>query len=379
MKKSLILICLTCSIAAGQVTNFNDFARLAAGWPTEPNGINGLSVLADNWLNYDPNAVDIDANVITYEVNRIALSGTFGDQYIISDIPEHGTLYDYYNDDVARVHTTPYRIKKGSSFIYYYTESDANDSFSYQIVNSDDGRLSDLADVNLTVMNYTKDHLYLNGNSYITIADTNDIEFGNDFTFYFWINPSSRYGTILEKKDANAGVRLSIRAAHLVVELWNTSGEYGKAICPEQFNMNAWNYVGITFGYSDPNEDKLITVNAENYYTFSELPDPPYTNDSDLVIGQRFIGSIDKLSWLPAKDDFTVALSAMELRNQYNGFMSPTDYIAQYRIDEGTGNMISGVKQSYPFIVDSNGVLVNTQWLPNNRPKRSNVNFRERF
>lgn len=367
----LILICLAFSAACFGCMNLIDFAELAAGWQVTTD-IDDLYYLAEHFLDDcypDPIADNDSGTIYTNTLTGIDLEGQYCDQWQISGLPAAGILYDVYSpghkplpmtttprgSNWQQIQAVPYIIKKGGHDLYYYSESMTGDAFEFKTVNTDDGRISDAATVTITKAAYVKDSLCFDRSGSVTISDNAAIEFDDSFTFCFWIRPMSRFGTVLKKHGTGAGLEISIRSGSLVIEAWNSSGDYGKHEAGP-LTLDQWQSFYITAGHATDNTP--------------DLPDPPYSNDADLVIGDRFEGQIDKLTWFNALDDFPAAIFQGEARTVYGGLFSPTNYLAQFRCDEGTGSTITD------FVSGTlTGSLTDVTWDRDDRPRRRQYNL----
>jgi len=369
MKKLLIpLLLISSAVCFAGVNTLVEFAAFAADWQAGEDLDSFRDDFIPDWLNYDPNATDSSDGVATYTLTEVDMDGMNCNQWTISSLPANGILYDIYGtahrplsaavrgNNYCSVRAVPYRVKRGSSALWYLTESTAGDSFGFTVKNTDDGRTSDAATVTITKSSYVKDSLCFDRDGSVSIPDNAAIDFDDSFTFFGYIKPQERFGSILKKRGSTgAGIEISIRAAYLVIEAWNTSGEYGKVILGEVW-MDTWQFISITAGHATA---------AENT---PGLPDPPYSNDEPVVIGSRSVAQIDKLTWYPAKS--ADERRFFSERQEYNGFMEPMDYTAQFRCDEGAGSTITD------FVSGTlTGTLTSVTWQPNDRPRRNKYNL----
>ena len=152
---------------------------------------------------------------------------------------------------------------------------------------------------------------------------------------------------------------------HLVFDVWNSSGGYGKEIYVsgiDELWLDQWHTLAITRDVSDPNNDTVLLDNGS--YAGSDLPTAPYTNDTAITVGTGYIGQVDKLSWFNALDSFSLAAYMTDGRTEYDGPFSPSP-IAQFRCDEGTGLTITDNVSG-----TLTGTITNAAWVPDDRPKR---------
>lgn len=376
----LFLILLTsCVLPVMAATNMTDFAAISAGWG-DTHDLNDLRELAADWLDYDPNAFDGTAQGRNNDLVTVQLSAEFTTVYEVNSLPAYGDLFDYYNwGRVGRLPGSikrnrkeftkitaarmPYRIKRGSSTIYYYSD-DPNTLDSFTWAATKDGR-RDVATVTITTAPVDANSLYGDRDGYFEVDDHSALDFGNDFTLAFWIRPLVRYGTILKKRGSGPGLKLSIRAGHLVLEAWNAGGGYGKTTAFKPVTIGQWQHITMTVGHADASENMLY-LDAEVVASLSDFPDPPYTNAEPLHVG-GFTGQVDKLTWFPAYESVKVYTHYYEGRHAYSGFMSPQDWTAQIRLDADPDP--NGV-----FTVDEPNTLhftpVKMSRHPDNRPRK---------
>jgi hypothetical protein len=370
----------------------DDLEALASGWLTTTD-MNDFAVLACGWLLPDPNAVPVEPNavnfdtaVITYTLSAVNFPGGDANDVIVAGLPSDGELYDVFSTRRSTLATSaaqsltsawskisgvPYTVKKSGRTLYYYSEDiDPNtDSFTYQLRDQDSGLIGDSATVTLTKTAYAADALCFDRDGTAEIPDANTVEFDAAFTFSFWFRPQARYGTLVSKREpGGAGVEISLRSQNLVVEVWNASGQYGKSLItwydPSYFTLNEWHFFALTVGSPYPAYNEF-TIDCELFGDANELPTPPYSNDANLIIGENYVGQLDKLTWYAALDSFWVACIFIEGRTSYSGFFSPPP-LAQFRCQEGTGSTITDTVTG-----TLTGTLNNVGWQPNNRPRRN--------
>ncbi len=386
MKVFLLTILLASSVS-GVSYDMDDLSSFAGYWldspVSDPNwDLSGdgsidlvdFAMFVDSWdwsAPYepppDPNANDVSANATTYTLDPMILDGDYCDQYTVTSLPGYGILYDFYNGfrrKFTAVRSVPYRVKRGSSTLYYYCTVTTADSFQYRV--EDSSSQSSAATVTVTKAAYTKDSLCFDGVGSVTIIDDPNIEFDESFSLTAWIRPERPFGMIVEKKTAAGGLRLSLRSAHLVAEVWSGSN-YGHAVVYETVPLAEWSFIAITCGHADSYQDALYV--GSDSVSMTGLPGPPYSNTGSVVIGDRFIGQIDKITWWPALTDFDMATLQAEARTADNGPLAPTNYLAKFKCNEGSGSTIQDVGL---FLT---GTLNNgAAWYPYNQPRNLKYN-----
>lgn len=129
--------------------------------------------------------------------------------------------------------------------------------------------------------------LYFNGNTYVKVADSNEVDFTNAFTFQAWVKPEAMtsYGMILNKEDS--------------VEFYISGGYYGIAA---QKALNQWGYfqTGVPavvgewhhIAYTRAANSTTVSVYLDGYLAWSGVIDVDFTgaplNTSyPLMIGGR--------------------------------------------------------------------------------------------
>jgi hypothetical protein len=78
---------------------------------------------------------------------------------------------------------------------------------------------------------------------------------------------------------------------------------------------------------------------------------------------------VDKLTWWPAKNDFSMACLGIEQRTEYGGVFAPTDYRTRFKMDAGTGSQITDDSNSIT------GTLNNASWTPAIKPRQNKYNY----
>ena len=375
MKNSFMILILIAAVPAF-ATDMTDLRDLAANW-LDPYDMEDFADLAALWDPVpDVNAVDINIDVVTYQLSEITLDAGSATQYVVNSKPANGDLYDIfgssddfrYGQHFTQVLTMPYRIKSYGKTVTILTEDPNSESFTYYATRS--GYTGEAGTVTITKTDYVKDSLCFANAGTVTIADCNEIEFDDSFSFSCWIRPQSTDGTIIKKRGSTgAGLKLYVRAGRLYLEAWNSTGGHGRMVQPEPASRDQWQFVGITSGAADPNDD--VFMYGSSSLPISSLPDPPYSNSSQAVIGSRYKGQLDKVNFWPAMSSFSLACLAVEARTEYDGMLSPTNYLAYWLCDEGSGSVI------YDRVSSRQAQLNNVLWLPDNRPQRNRFKYHQ--
>lgn len=190
--------------------------------------------------------------------------------------------------------------------------------------------------------------LYFDGTDYVKVADSNEVDFTNAFTFQAWVKPETMtsYGMILNKEDS--------------IEFYISGGYYGIAA---QKALNQWGYfqTGVPavvgewhhIAYTRAANSTTVSVYLDGYLAWSGVIDVDFTgaplNTSyPLMIGGRsgsgsgvtydpsFKGMIDHIAV------YSAVRTQSQIQSDMKSYISPsaTDLLLYYDFNEGTGTTL---------------------------------------
>lgn len=190
--------------------------------------------------------------------------------------------------------------------------------------------------------------LYFDGTDYVKVADSNEVDFTNAFTFQAWVKPETMtsYGMILNKEDS--------------IEFYISGGYYGIAA---QKALNQWGYfqTGVPavvgewhhIAYTRAANSTTVSVYLDGYLAWSGVIDTDFTSTPlntsyPLMIGGRS-GSASGVTFDPSFKgmiDHVAVYSAVRTQSQIqsdmNSYIAPdaTDLLLYYDFNEGTGTTL---------------------------------------
>lgn len=344
-------------------------------------------------------ANDVNVSVYTAEATSINFVADDNDgdilAYKIASLPTHGTLTDM-SIGAGFIFSVPYTILNPKlNYANYQSEPNyiGSDSFTYKV--SDDINDSNIATVSITVVSNPLDNLSFDGQGYVTVPDSNYLEFGDTFTFALWLKTKWSYGGIVSKRNTSgAGFILKLVDGVPVVCFYDANGNEktitgvsggieGFSGIQERIDTGEWVHLAITH---DSNST-VVYVNSEIVgYANSVFPGVSFSNTSNLKIGvdggQCFKGELDRISWYDtALGIFGVFCAyTLEGRNEEDGglFVVPA-YTTRFNFNEGSGFDVNDMTHNLTGVIND---LNHVKWIRGNalsQKPSQRLRFRERF
>lgn len=391
MKTVLLSIVICAGLAAANLTGFvNDWLKSAPNIADPNNDYNddGIVNLEDfvffaqayepePYANERPTALAVSANVVQYISSNIQLAGTDDGypknriDYIVTSMPATGHLYDmlleYDTSSMSamklgnqarrmrQIKSVPYVISHSSKWLYYLTDANGLDTFTYKT--NDTLADSNEATVTLIVATNPKDTLSFDGFGLLTIPDANAVEFDDSFCITLWVKTKQLFGSLIKKRGSSgAGFELTIEAGRSVAHVWDANGTHGEIHSWANIATGNWEFIGVS-----ANASGIIIYNANKaveYKKSSLLPKPPYSNNANILVGNRFVGEIDKLNFWPYKDSWGLICIFIDF--------GAVDYLARFNFSEhsGTSTVDAVDANNVGTISDANHV----KWYPTELP-----------
>jgi len=397
----LLLLPVTSFAIDGDVTDdnsvdVNDLRIFMDYWLSEPNAdpncdfnedgnVNFLDyvILAGNWQsklifnesgNIAPVAQNINTSAYTAEIQRINLIGSDYDNgpytklyYKIVSVPAHGKLTDI-SVGAGIVQSAPYTLLSPINIIGYQSDTDyiGMDSFTYQAY--DGNSVSNIATVDVNVAINTLDNITFDGQGFVTVPDSDKLEFDDNFSFALWLKTEWPYSGIIRKRGSSgAGFELKITDMRPAVYFYDANNNEKVVIgAPEwRIDKGVWSHLVVSRNSTSVTIylDSIEIASSSNIFATS------FVNDANLIIGssgdKHFKGEIDRISWYAtAKGVFEVSLMYyVEGRNDEDGGVLVPDYYTRFNFNEGSGTDVNDMTWDITGVFnDPNHV----QWVPGN-------------